>query len=269
MPELLLITPVKDSIDTALDTIDSVLAFQTPRHCERSEAISQNLNKVPNLIKVEPVPSPVKVDFTYIIYNDFSAPTAKTALIEKQTAGGGFELINMEDITDTPSPNYRLVLIDAQKKALEMGVPLVILESDVTVQPDTLGKLLAFSRKHPDCGMAGAVTVDESGAVNFPYLNHRNEALPVIETSHSLSFCCTLLTPALLNTVAFSALAADKDWYDVHISRLSRHAGFKNYLLMDTPVLHRPHSSRPWKRLKYSNPLKYYFLKFFHRKDRI
>ena len=35
------------------------------------------------------------------------------------------------------------------------------------------------------------------------------------------------------------------------------------------PVLHRPHQSRPWKQLKYKNPLKYYWLKFTKGLDKI
>jgi len=34
-------------------------------------------------------------------------------------------------------------------------------------------------------------------------------------------------------------------------------------------VWHRPHSSRPWKQLKYTNPLKYYWLKFTKGLDKI
>ena len=40
-------------------------------------------------------------------------------------------------------------------------------------------------------------------------------------------------------------------------------------VLMDAPVWHRPHGSRPWKQLKYKNPLKYYFLKYWKGLDKI
>ena len=42
----------------------------------------------------------------------------------------------------------------------------------------------------------------------------------------------------------------------------------KIFMLGNT-VLHLPHSSRPWKRLKYTNPLLYYWRKITQRKDRI
>ncbi|HAH37561.1 MAG TPA: family 2 glycosyl transferase, partial [Algoriphagus sp.] len=45
--------------------------------------------------------------------------------------------------------------------------------------------------------------------------------------------------------------------------------GFENFVLMDAPVWHRPHGSRPWKQLKYKNPLKYYFLKYWKGLDKI
>jgi hypothetical protein len=34
-------------------------------------------------------------------------------------------------------------------------------------------------------------------------------------------------------------------------------------------VTHRPHASRPWKQLKYKNPLKYYWLKLTKGLDKI
>jgi len=40
-------------------------------------------------------------------------------------------------------------------------------------------------------------------------------------------------------------------------------------LLTNVPVLHLPHSSRPWKMLKYTNPLKYYWKKYTKGLDKI
>ncbi|MFT6894826.1 MAG: hypothetical protein ACJAWX_002440, partial [Algoriphagus sp.] len=67
----------------------------------------------------------------------------------------------------------------------------------------------------------------------------------------------------------FTELDAAKDWYDTFISRKAIELDFENYVLMDAPVWHRPHASRPWKQLKYSNPLKYYFVKFWKGMDKI
>ena len=53
------------------------------------------------------------------------------------------------------------------------------------------------------------------------------------------------------------------------ISRKSIQLGLSNYLLVTSDVLHKPHSSRPWKQLKYKNPLKYYYQKLIKRLDRI
>lgn len=53
------------------------------------------------------------------------------------------------------------------------------------------------------------------------------------------------------------------------ISHESLEQGMHNYLLTDLPVLHRPHGSRPWKKLKYSNPLKYYLKKYTKGWDKI
>lgn len=236
MFEALVITPVKDSPDTTLETIRSVYS------------------------------SDVKVK--HIIYNDFSTDET-TDILNANKEKYGFELINLKDVTTTPSPNYRLVLNMAREKALEMELPLIIVESDVEVKKDTLSNLIQLSRTNKKCGMVGAVTTDKNGQVNFPYLNFRNEKRPIVDTSHSLSFCCTLLSPELLKNFSFDELSEEKHWYDVFISRKSKQLGFRNYLAMNLPVVHKPHSSRPWKQLKYTNPIKYYFLKFIKKRDRI
>lgn len=236
MFEALVITPVKDSIDTTLETIRSVHASNTTvRH---------------------------------IIFNDFSSDETTRILSENQKKYG-FELINLKDVTSTPSPNYRLVLNMAQKKALELNLPLIIVESDVEVKHDTISQLVELSKKEKKCGMVGSVTTDLSGQVNFPYINFKNEKKPIVDTGHSLSFCCTLLTTELLRSFSFNELSEEKHWYDVFISRKSKQLGLRNYLAMNLPVIHKPHSSRPWKQLKYTNPLKYYFLKFLKKRDKI
>lgn len=236
MPKALVITPVKDSIATTIQTIEAIHRAQG--------------------------------DHLHIVYNDFSTSETKKILEEKQK-DYGFELIHLEDITNTPSPNYNLVLQLAQKKALELQVPLVIVESDVIVKEDTLEKMVQLSAKLNSCGMLGAITTDEKGQINFPYLNFKGEKQAIADTSHSLSFCCTLLSVELLKGFSFNELSSEKHWYDVFISRKSKLLGFKNYLATNLPVVHKPHSSRPWKQLKYTNPIKYYINKVIKRKDRI
>ncbi len=236
MHETLVITPVKDSIDTTMETISCI-------------------NKADG-------------DHRHVIYNDFSTAETKSVL-EKQVKKYAYELINLEDITNTPSPNYKLVLQRAQEEAVSLNLPLILVESDVLVRPDTLNEMLKASQELDKCGMVGAVTVDEAGQVNFPYLNFKNEKKKIVSTSRSLSFCCTLLTVDLLKSFSFKELSNEKDWYDVFISRKSKAMGFNNYLMMKLPVIHKPHSSRPWKQLKYTNPIKYYYQKLVKRKDRI
>jgi hypothetical protein len=180
-----------------------------------------------------------------------------------------FELVNLSEVTNTPSPNYRLVLQMAQMKALEMGVPLIIIESDVEVKTNTISQLIKKSEELPKCGMVGSITRDLNGSINFPYLNFKSTKKEIIKTRHSLSFCCTLLTTQLLEQYDFKTLSAEKHWYDVSISRKSTQLGLNNYLLVADSVLHKPHSSRPWKQLKYKNPIKYYYQKLVKRLDKI
>ena len=161
MYEALVITPVKDSLNTTIATIKSV---------------HDSYGK-----------------FKYCIFNDFSTEET-TQTLTSLCAAYNFELVNLSEITDTPSPNYRLVLQIAQKKALELYLPLIIVESDVEVQPNTLSELIEQSKNLENCGMVAAITIDREGKINFPYLNFKSVKKEIVKTRHSLSFCCTLLT---------------------------------------------------------------------------
>ena len=122
--------------------------------------------------------------------------------------------------------------------------------------------------------MVAAVTVDENGEYNFPYhyvrrWRYRLHSRESIDTKKRFSFCCTLLTNELLQKADFQQLDPTKNWYDVTISHWSIQLGLHNILMLGNPVVHFPHASRPWKRLKYTNPLLYYWRKFTLKKDRI
>ena len=238
MKHLHIITPVKDSIESTLETVKAVLA------------------------------SDIKFPYTYTIYNYFSTDE-NTALLEKYSKELGSELVNLRDLTDHPSPNYLLVLQKTQQEAIEADAGLLIVESDVTVEKHTLQGLFDGAMERKDCGMAASVTVDGNGEINFPYLYAKGRKPKVYDEKKRFSFCCTLLTPQFLKAFDFHLLDASKNWFDVTISHESIRKGFHNYLYVNLPVLHRPHGSRPWKQLKYTNPLKYYWLKFTKGLDKI
>ena len=238
MKSLHIITPVKDSIDLTLKTAAAVLD------------------------------SKLNVPFTYTIYNDFSTPE-NTARLEEASRQMGFELVNLADITTTPSPNYLLVLRTTRRRALDADAGLLIVESDVVVRPDTLQGLFDGAMERPDCGIAASVTVDGDGAVNYPYGFAKDVLGRVEKTKKHCSFCCSLLTPALLRAFDFDLLNPENNWFDVTLSHESVKCGFANYLFGTLPVLHCPHSSRPWKQLKYTNPIKYYWKKFTCGLDKI
>ncbi len=236
MSEAIIITPVKDSIETTLKTIEAIYSSD--------------------------------IKFDYYIFNDFSLPDAKIALTKAQKIFG-FHLIHLEEVTATPSPNYKLVLQMAQTIALEKKLPLIVIESDVIINKDTISQLLEIVEKKPKPALIGAITTDKAGKYNFPYNFEKTKSNEVLDTSHSLSFCCTLMTLSFLQTFDFKELSQKKDWFDVFISRQAKKKGFKNYLAKGIEVLHLPHSSRPWKNLKYTNPLLYYFKKMINKRDRI
>lgn len=208
---------------------------------------------------------------TLCVYDDNSLKDNAKRL-DKLATETNIQVVHISDLTDHPSPNYRLVLQLAQKQALTENKHLVIVESDVIIQPETLNRMV--EEVQPEVGMVAAVTVDENGEYNFPYhylrrLRYRFLAKKTIQTKKRFSFCCTLLTNELLRKADFQLLDPTKNWYDVTISHWSVALGLRNLLMLDNPVLHFPHASRPWKRLKYTNPLLYYWRKFTQHKDRI
>lgn len=238
MKGLHIITPVKDSIDSTLETVMAIKA------------------------------SKLSVPYKYTIYNDFSTPE-NTARLTAAARELGFELVNLCDLTSHPSPNYLLVLQKTQREALEADAGLLIVESDVIVAENTLQDLYDGALQRPDCGIAASVTVDDNGAINYPYLYAKGLENRVVDVKKHCSFCCSLLTPRLLAAYSFEELNPEKNWFDVTISHESVAHGLHNYLFTSLPVIHRPHQSRPWKQLKYTNPLKYYWLKFTKGLDKI
>lgn len=157
----------------------------------------------------------------------------------------------------------------AQKEAIEAEAGLLIVESDVVVKKNTLQDLFDGALARPDCAIAAAVTTDESGEINYPYLHAKGNENKIYAEKKHCSFCCSLLTLRFLKEFDFHQLDATKNWYDVTISHEALKKGFQNYLFTVLPVWHRPHGSRPWKQLKYKNPLKYYWLKFTKGLDKI
>lgn len=208
---------------------------------------------------------------TVCIYDDYSLP-ANAQRLDEMAAELNIQVVHLSTLTDHPSPNYRLVLQEAQQEALNKNKHLVIVESDVIVGADSLTRLKDEVKE--GVGMVAAVTIDEEGEYNFPYQYtrkwwYRRYRNSTIETKKRFSFCCTLLSQELLQKADFQLLDPTKNWYDVTISHWSVALGLKNLLMLGNPVLHLPHSSRPWKRLKYTHPLRYYWRKFTQRLDKI
>jgi len=199
------------------------------------------------------------------IYDDYST-AENAARLDALREEMGIEIVHLSECIDHPSPNYRWVLIAEQRKCIAEGCHLVIIESDVKVKPDTIDRMV--EAVYPGVGMIAAVTTDEGGDINFPYEYARKIKQDGVCTKR-LSFCCTLLSNELLKAYGFEQLDESKNWYDVTISHLSVQLGFTNILQVSNPVVHKPHSSRPWKRLKYSHPFRYYWQKLFYGRDKI
>lgn len=199
------------------------------------------------------------------VYDDNSSAETVMRLQQLHTELG-ITIVHINEYTDHPSPNYRWILIEAQKKALEEHAALVIIESDVIIRPDTIEKMGGAVTQ--GVGMVAATTCNESGHINFPYKYAKHIKQDGV-CKKRLSFCCTLLTEDLLQQYSFENLDETKNWYDVFITHQSLKLGLQNILQISNLVLHNPHSSRPWKKLKYSNPILYYWRKLTQHLDKI
>jgi len=206
--------------------------------------------------------------FSLTVYDDYSDRETADEL-DRLAQLHGFSVVHLSDVTTHPSPNYRLVLQMAQAHALSQGAHLIIVESDVVVKRDTLRELYRHAGSLGNPGLIAAVTVDDADVINYPYLYASRMKTGVVATRKRLSFCCTLLTNTFLAAYDFSLLDPAKSWYDVFISHKATEIGFQNYLVTSSRVVHRPHSSRPWKLLKYTHPVKYYWRKYFRGLDKI
>ena len=90
-----IITPVKDSIDSTLETMRAVLD------------------------------SALTMPYTYTIYNDNSTPE-NTARLHAEAEKMGVKVVYLSDLTDDPSPNYLFVLRRCQQECLAADAGLLI-----------------------------------------------------------------------------------------------------------------------------------------------
>ena len=108
----------------------------------------------------------VQSGYSVVVYDDnSSAPTCQR--LNELVTELGIEIIHIAEHTNHPSPNYRWVLQHARQKALAQNQHLIIIESDVVVQPSTIQQLV--EQVQPRVGMVAAVTTNEAGNINFPY----------------------------------------------------------------------------------------------------
>lgn len=195
--------------------------------------------------------------YTLTVYDDYSQPENAQRLADFSQQKG-FRLIHLSELTHHASPNYRTVLLHACQESITTHSHLCIIESDVIITPTTLSQMVQDIQDN--VGMIAAITVNEQQQVNYPYSENRKH----------FSFCCTILTLSLIKSIDWEqALDPSKNWYDVTISHLCDQHGLRRILQSDNTVIHRPHSSRPWKLLKYRHPFRYYWKKLIQHKDKI
>ena len=119
MKLLHIITPVKDSLDSTLETARAIMG------------------------------SDLQVPHTYTIYNDFSTPE-NTERLKQAAEEMGFRLVNLSDLTCHPSPNYLLILQREREACLQDEAGLLIVESDVEETIKNMGYIGKIGMKQTD-----------------------------------------------------------------------------------------------------------------------
>jgi GT2 family glycosyltransferase len=234
MSKLHVVTPVKDSMEIAEKTIESIMS------------------------------SEISADFIYTVYNDFSSDESTNAL-EQLSKKFDFNLINLKDVTLHPSPNYLTILQMAQQRASFEEAHILIVESDVVVGKNTIQKMYDYANELENPGLIASITTDVNKKVNYPYLFAKRIKSEVVNTRKQLSFCCTLISHSFLNSYNFNQLNPDRTWHDYFISHKTLELGYKNYLVTSVPVIHLQHSIYPWMHLKQTQPGKYYWNKIIDK----
>ncbi len=234
LSDLLIVTPVKNSLDTTIKTIEAVSQYRSIHE--------------------------------YLVFND-NSDTETTQWLEENSIQLGYTLLQAQEITPEDSPNQRALLIELLTRC--RGRDILIVESDVIINQNTITGLQDAANTLESPGLIGAVTVDADGVPCFPHAHLKGKTGSVIQLNSSISFCCTLLSRSFFDTISAASLSRKKEWFDIFLSKKARNSGYKNYILLNQKVFHRPHSSRPWKKMKYTHPIRYYLGKFFARRDRI
>ncbi|MGL1935497.1 MAG: hypothetical protein OCD01_10765 [Fibrobacterales bacterium] len=231
---ILIVTPVKDSLDTARDTIETVVAY--------------------------------KGAIEYLIFDDHSERETSEWL-KHAASTYSLSLLTAKEIGAGASPNQWHLLQELEKR--RKGRAILFIESDVRIGKSTIEDLYNYALTLDNPGMIGAVTVDDQDTICYPYGYVARQKGSVVETHKRVSFCCTLITDSFLLDLSINELSPKKSWFDVELSKKSRSFGYKNYILLNQRVYHRPHSSRPWKKEKYRNPIRYYIKKLITGRDSI
>ncbi len=215
MNNLHVITVVKNSIESALITIDSILT------------------------------SECTVNFKFYVYNDFSSDETKEKLeIESQKLH--FSLINLCDFSSNKSSNLLKIIQLAQQNAIADKAHLLFIDSDIVIGTNTIQRLYENAGIHQKVGMISAITTNIHGKITSPFLFTKDFKTGIFETKKSLHFCCIILTYNLLSSIDFRDIKSEKVNINAAISKTAIGKGFFNYLLTSVQVLYFPHKTSFW-----------------------
>ena len=106
----------------------------------------------------------VDCGYTLCVYDD-NSQIENAKHLDKLVEELHIKVVHLSDLTDHPSPNYRLVLQLAEQEALATSRHLLIVESDVIIKADTLNRMLEEVQE--GVGMVAAVTVNEEGEIKL------------------------------------------------------------------------------------------------------
>lgn len=209
--------------------------------------------------------SDILVPFTYTVYNDFSTEE-NTHRLEEAARQWNFVWSTYQTWPTTPLPTIYWCY-KQHKRSHRSRCRITDCGIGCYCQKNTLQSLYN-----------GALQQNNAELQQLWQPMKRRNQLPLptrqgtenqVYPEKSIAASAVHYSPRTAESIWLQTLDPSKNWYDVTISHESLKRGFQNYLFTTLPVWHRPHSSRPWKQLKYKNPLKYYWLKYTKGLDKI
>ncbi|MDR1682107.1 MAG: hypothetical protein LBS25_01770 [Candidatus Symbiothrix sp.] len=222
--------------------------------------VSDNVQRMISAV----VSSKVVFPFEYTVYSA-CIEDEQNRKLTKLAGEHHFKMAQLNDKTSAPNIQLTQILQHAQKKAMNAGVPLLVVWPEVLVAKDTIQELFEYGRMMERSGLISAIVRDAKGNIAQPHSFAMSYNRGIVPTHHNVGLFCALFTSRLLAIIDFTDLPDTKESFEAKISKRSRRLGFKNYMITTSSVEWTPKRGRYTLLQEDMNWLKYQWFKLVKR----